>query len=77
MHCTKNEVFSLRISLVNVTFNEENIVKNFIFCAVMYLNQYIVQLHQTYKNLYEKVRVGLLIRPGITAVNIRSNYQMN
>ena len=29
---------------------------------MMYLNQSIVQLHQTYKNILEKVRVGLLIQ---------------
>ena len=45
MHCTKNEVFSLRISLVNVTFNEENIEKVCIF----YINvQVIKKWHITY-----------------------------
>ena len=29
---------------------------------MVHLNQYIVQLYQTYKNHLEKVRVGLLIQ---------------
>ena len=28
---------------------------------IMYLNQSLVLLHQTYKDLYEKVQAGLLI----------------
>ena len=30
--------------------------------VIMYLNQSIQQLHQTYKNLWENVQVGLLIQ---------------
>ena len=32
---------------------------------MMYLNQSLVLLHQTYKDLYEKVQAGLLIQSQI------------
>ena len=37
-----------------------------------YINQFIVQLYQTYKNHLEKIRVGLLIQLYIVLLIIRS-----
>ena len=33
---------------------------------MMYLNQFTIRLYQTYKNILEKVRAGLLIKSSVT-----------